>query len=232
MYWQEEGNHNSRLSLEEVIDVLFSIDCKQLPVDHAFALSNSILQQLPWMQGDARCGIHQIHVAASQNGWERPQAGSGQMLCLSKRTRLTLRIPAEQLQQVRALVGMTLDVDGHKLSIGPYKTRSLSNMGTIFSRYVVSSQDETEDQFLQRCAQALGEMDIRVRKALSGMPHDIHTPHQIIATRSLMLADLSSEESLRLQQQGLGEQRFLGCGIFMPHKGIDAVKEVQDDDKK
>ncbi|MCU7959935.1 MAG: type I-MYXAN CRISPR-associated protein Cas6/Cmx6 [gamma proteobacterium symbiont of Bathyaustriella thionipta] len=232
MYWQEEDNHNSRGSLTEVIDVLFNIDCKQLPVDHAFALSNSILQQLPWMQNDSRCGIHQIHVAASQNGWERPQAGSGQMLCLSKRTKLTLRIAAEQLPQAGALVGSTLDVDGHKLSIGRYKTRPLSNLGTVFSRYVVSSRDETEDQFLQRCAQALAKMDIRVRKALSGMPHDIHTPQQIIATRSLMLADLSPEESLHLQQQGLGEQRFLGCGIFMPHKGIDAVKKVQDDDKK
>jgi CRISPR/Cas system CSM-associated protein Csm4 (group 5 of RAMP superfamily) len=42
-----------------------------------------------------------------------------------------------------------------------------------------------------------------------------------------MLADLKPEESLRLQQQGLGPHRLMGCGIFIPHKGIDAVHKPQ-----
>ncbi|MBV5275414.1 MAG: type I-MYXAN CRISPR-associated protein Cas6/Cmx6, partial [Lamprocystis purpurea] len=44
-----------------------------------------------------------------------------------------------------------------------------------------------------------------------------------ITTRSLLLAGLKPDESLRLQQQGLGLHRLMGCGIFIPHKGIDAV---------
>jgi hypothetical protein len=40
-----------------------------------------------------------------------------------------------------------------------------------------------------------------------------------------MLADLSTDESIRLQQQGLGPRRLMGCGIFIPHKGIDAVSK-------
>jgi hypothetical protein len=44
-----------------------------------------------------------------------------------------------------------------------------------------------------------------------------------------MLADLTAEESVRLQEQGLGPLRQMGCGIFIPHKGIDAVKKAEDD---
>jgi hypothetical protein len=38
-----------------------------------------------------------------------------------------------------------------------------------------------------------------------------------------MLHALSPEQSLRLQQHGLGPQRLLGCGIFVPHKSAAAV---------
>jgi hypothetical protein len=65
-----------------------------------------------------------------------------------------------------------------------------------------------------------------VRKALCGKATPLATPNGMVHTRSLMLADLSVEESVRLQQHGLGPHRELGCGIFIPHKGVDAVKSL------
>ena len=38
-----------------------------------------------------------------------------------------------------------------------------------------------------------------------------------------MIDGLSVEDSLRLQREGLGPGRMLGFGVFLPHKGIDAV---------
>jgi len=43
-----------------------------------------------------------------------------------------------------------------------------------------------------------------------------------------MIADLEVEESLRLQQKGLGPYRYLGCGLFIPHKGIDDIRKKKD----
>jgi CRISPR/Cas system CSM-associated protein Csm4 (group 5 of RAMP superfamily) len=43
-----------------------------------------------------------------------------------------------------------------------------------------------------------------------------------------MLADLAVEESVRLQQRGLGPGRTLGCGLFLPHKDINEVRQVLD----
>jgi hypothetical protein len=33
--------------------------------------------------------------------------------------------------------------------------------------------------------------------------------------------------SVTLQEQGIGEHRLLGCGLFLPQKGIESVDEVQ-----
>jgi hypothetical protein len=41
----------------------------------------------------------------------------------------------------------------------------------------------------------------------------------------LMIADLEIEESVRLQQSGLGPYRHLGCGVFIPHKDINEIKK-------
>ena len=38
-----------------------------------------------------------------------------------------------------------------------------------------------------------------------------------------MLADLLPEDSVKLQEVGLGPARKLGCGLFMPQKDIKAV---------
>ena len=41
---------------------------------------------------------------------------------------------------------------------------------------------------------------------------------------SLVIHDLKPEESLRLQGAGLGNNRFLGCGVFMPYKVISGLE--------
>jgi len=44
-----------------------------------------------------------------------------------------------------------------------------------------------------------------------------------------MIADLSKENSIKLQDVGVGIGRIFGCGIFLPHKSIDAVANFKED---
>ena len=53
-------------------------------------------------------------------------------------------------------------------------------------------------------------------------------PGKTLGARSLMIDGLDVTESVLLQQQGLGDGRKFGCGLFLPHKGIDAVNETQE----
>lgn len=230
MFWQEETSRDQFQVPDAIVDLVFSIDCRELPVDHAYALSYALRRALPWIADDDRIGVHAVHVAGSQNGWERPVHGSDQRLVLSRRTKLAIRVPSERRDALQGeLEGATLDVAGCALTVGKGKIRPLSKQTTLFSRYVVIPGEQDENAFLHWAAAELKKRDIRVRKALCGKATSLQTPEGPLPTRSLMLADLTLEESLRLQQEGLGSHRHMGCGIFIPHKGIDAVKKSEDD---
>jgi len=78
---------------------------------------------------------------------------------------------------------------------------------------------------LVQCWAALG---IAPEATLCGRMTRIATPAGSHETRSLMLAGLSFAQSLRLQRQGLGAERKLGCGLFIPHKGIGDLRASSD----
>lgn len=226
MFWQEEDTEKNFEVPPDVVDVLFALDCKRLPVDHAHALSRAIAGVLPWFDEEPSIGLHTIHVAGSQNGWERPEHGTGIHLMVSRRTKLAIRVHRERLDHlIQGLRGLTLDVAGCPLTLGEGKPRPLSKETTLFSRFVVSQVVDSEETFLARTAEELARLDIRIRKALCGKTRALAIPGGALQTRSLLLADLSPEESIRLQQRGLGPHRAMGCGIFIPHKGIDSVRK-------
>jgi CRISPR-associated protein Cas6 len=232
MFWQEDKSSKDFKIPDDVVDLLFDIQCRELHVDHVHTLSEALKRRLPWLaEEDGEIGIHALHVAGSQNGWERPDPELGQKLQLSRRTKLVIRVPKARIEQIRQeLNGVTLDIAGCAMTVGQAKIRKLSSQGTIFARHIVlePGEAEDEDRFMQRIVDELKSRGIRVRKALCGRTGHIDTPDGPVATRSLMLAELDPEESVELQQQGLGPLRDKGCGIFLPHKGIDAVKKEDD----
>lgn len=228
MFWQDEEDTPEVTVPDAVVDVMFTLQCRSIPVDHAYALSRALLDAVPWL-ADTGAGIHTIHVAGSQNGWERPSHGVDQHLLLSRRTKLSIRVPQQCVADLTtALAGRTFDIGGAALGIGEGKPKPLGKEPTLFARYVAGPADLDEEAFLRWAAATLQEqLDIRLRKALCGKETPLATPEGAIVTRSLMLADLKPDESLRLQQAGLGPHRVMGCGLFIPHKGIDAVHKPQ-----
>jgi CRISPR-associated protein Cas6 len=230
MFWQEDDSATPFQVPETIVDLLFSIECREIPVDHAHALSRELKKALPEIDSDERIAVHTIHVAGSQNGWERPAHSPDERLVVSRRTKLALRVPKERAGEItERLRGATLDLDGCRLTIGTAKERLLSKQGTLFARYVACAADEDEMRFLERMARELARLGIRVRKAMCGKTTQIHTPEGPLHTRSLMLADLTAEEAVKLQEKGIGPGREMGLGIFLPHKGIDAVTKAGDD---
>ena len=220
MYWSEDSDKAAVSVPDDVVDLAFAIDCRHLPVDHAHALSQALLRALPWLDTEDQVGIHLIHGAESGHGWQRPGDGAQQLLHLSRRTRLVLRLPQARVRDARQMSGMTLEIDGFPMGIGAARVRRLSPLTTLFARYVVAGEHESEGQFLQQAADELARMGIVARKLLCGKSHRFSLPGETVFTRRLMVGDLSVEDSVKLQQHGLGPGRKLGCGLFLPHKGI------------
>jgi len=230
MFWTEESDKEAPFVVpNDIVDLAFQITCPTLPLDHAHALSSQLIKVLPWLDEEQRAGIHLIHGAASGNGWVRPEAAPGELLHLSRRTRMRIRVPRTRLDEAQALTGEKLDIDGHSLEVGKAEVHKLSPLSTLFSRYVITREGADEEQFLEEAAAALRELDIDCRKMLCGITHTHAFPDRVMLTRSLMVAELPPEQSVHLQQVGLGDGRMIGCGLFIPHKGIRPVKENDDE---
>jgi len=234
MFWEENDNKVGFDVDDSVVDLLFSLECRELPVDHIQPLSAAIRQALD--HDDellSAIAINPIHLAGSQNGWERPDPSLGQNLILSKRTTLVLRLKKQQQKSIiEKLQDRTLNIEGFELTLRKPKVRKLSKDGTVFSRAIVCEENETEDEaaFLKRMQKELALKGIVIRKALCGKTSSFQTDQGEIHTRSLMLAEIPPELSVKLQQEGVGEHQHFGCGIFIPHKGIAAVGESTDDE--
>ncbi len=226
LYWHESPEEQEYDVSDEVMDLSFKLIGSSIPVDHAYVLSQTLAEVMPWLAEEPEAGVHLIHVANSANGWQRPE-NPNDLLHLSRRARLTLRLPKHRLAEAEQLKGETLNMSLGKLTLGDTSRKKLSKLTTVFSRYIEADREQNEDEFLQSVVSRLGAMDIKVRKMLSGLSHRFETPQGPLFTRSLMLADLDVKESVRLQRLGLGGGRKIGFGLFIPHKGIEAVNKTQ-----
>jgi CRISPR-associated protein Cas6 len=227
MYWQETRKDEVAPNTDDVTDIAYQIRCRSLPVDHAWALSEAVQKILPWISSEAGAGVHTIHVAESGNGWMRPE-GADDLLQLSRRTKLQIRVPRHRVAEAEQLVGKTLDVAGHELTVEKATLKPLTPFAAVFSRYVESDDTQDENAFLAATLRELGQLGVRPLKMLCGIEKTLGTPDGPVRTRSLMIADLTLPESLRLLQRGLGARRALGCGLFLPHKDIKELSPAQE----
>ena len=205
MFWNDDKDRQPAFVIsDEVVDLAYRIGCPTLPLDHAHSLSSALLQALPWLADEETAGVHLIHGAASGNGWFRPEDTENELLHLSRRTRMRLRVPKNRLQDARALSGQTLDIEGHPLEIGKSEVFMLSSLPTLFSRYVLTQAEHDETQFLEDAANGSESYGYTLQEnARWYHAHDEFSRWPVV-TRSLMVADLEPEQSVRLQQTWSG----------------------------
>ena len=223
MYWNDDKKTEEFKVSDDIIDLSFVIKCKCLPLEHMQALSESLCTVLPWLKEDKFAGIHPINGAESGNGWVRSD-DPNELIYLSRRQKMTLRLPKEHLESAESLEGTTINVDGHDIEVGKSSIKKLSDLPTAFCRSIMIDGRMVEDDFLRWAYEELKTLDITVSKMMAGKERVIKlSDNSERVTRSLMLAELEKAEAVRLQQHGLGEGRKLGCGIFLPQKDIKAV---------
>lgn len=227
MFWREDDDSKEEFQVpEDVFDLVFRLRGSALDIDHAYTLSQALRQHLPADTCD-RIGVHGVRLAGSGNGWNRPEEIDAE-LPLSRRSRLIIRVHRDDSAAVEALTNLSLQLGKHAIEVGESSVRKLSHQGTLHARAISCDPQQPEQEFLQDVAAQLQQMGVDVAKMICGRAGEIRTAERSIFTRALMIADLTPEESVRLQQRGLGQAHLLGCGLFLPHKGIDAVYEPQE----
>lgn len=217
MYWQDEEEQELELPTR-IVDLVFNMESRMLPVDHAHALREAVIRELPWLDDEPDAAIQHIFPADSGNGWTGPEEAGEHYFYPSRRTKFVLRLPAAHLEKAQQLSGKTLKIQDCSVNIKRSSTRPLSREVNLYARYVAGPADE--QAFLEEVVGKLKELGVRARKLVCGKSGSIATPDGAISVRSVLLADLKLEESFLLQEHGVGEHRKLGCGIFLPHKSV------------
>ncbi len=223
--WEEDEKILLKDS-SQMIDVAFHINCKTLPYDHAFELSQKIINLLPWMKKSKLSGIQTLHGPDSGNGWVRSENDE---IFLSKRTRLILRVPRSEVSKTKSLESEVIKVLGSDIKIGKSTTKSFLVVRDLICRFVLCDDSQDEEEFLSSVRNELRNHNIVIKKAICGKTKNLMINGNKKFTRSLMIADLSKENSILLQDLGVGDGRLFGCGIFLPHKSIDAVANFKED---
>jgi CRISPR-associated protein Cas6 len=190
------------------IDVAFSLSGDSLPIDHGYALY-SALAHLDgvghWLHETEEVAIHRI----------RGQYATDGLLKLNGRSRLALRLPAAVLPNVLPIAGASFEVGGHKLRIGVPSSSLLKGADAVYAHVVTTRNGQDEDRFDAEIRRQLDALDIGA-KATRGKRRVFRVRDKTVVGHSVEVSGLTAEESIRLQEAGLGGRRKLGCGIFLP----------------
>lgn len=196
-----------------VVDVAFDVAGTSLPVEHAWPLLAAVEARLPWLAGEALAGIHPLRATATAYG----------LALIARRAKLVLRLPEARLTDALRLEGAELDVGGSPLRIGGGRARPLAPSATLSAQRVASRSGDAVG-FEAEVAAALERLDIAAR-LISGRRREGRAGERTIAGFALTLHGLGAADSLRIQSAGLGDERRVGWGVFVPAKLIQAADE-------
>ena len=198
----------------QVVDVVFAVEGTSLPADHAWPLLQAILRRLPWLAGEALAGIHPLRAAPTTYG----------VVLLAQRAKLVLRVPEARVPDCLALQDADLDIAGSTIVVGAGTARRLRPSATLAAERVVSEAGDARgfESDVRHALQAL-EVDGAL---ISGRRRQASAGGRGIAGYALALHGLSAADSLRVQSVGIGGDRRLGWGVFVPAKSISAAGEA------
>jgi CRISPR-associated protein Cas6 len=212
------------------VDLCFTVK-GSLPLDHGYALYGALSRAVPALHGNGACGVHRI-------GGERAKEGH---LELTAKSRLRLRVPEREVAHYIGLSGERLEVAGHVVEVLFPRVEALAPAANLAARIVTfkgaaprereggaggKEHGPTPEEFLATCRAHLEAMEIKGEPALVAAAREpwigkplrrvLDVKGRKIVGYAMQVAGLTAEESIRLQEEGLGGRRRMGCGLFMP----------------
>ncbi len=193
-----------------MIDVVFELSGDMLPAAYPYALWEELIRLIPEFAAAKDVGVVPLRMAEGNEG-----------MLLPKRAKLTLRLPQALAKAASSLSQQQLRVAGNALQLGASKIREIQPFSTLHAQLVTGADDEIE--FIAEVEAALAAMDVKA-KLICGQRRSLADAERAITGYSLVLHDLTPDDSLQVQYAGLGAERRYGCGIFVPYKSISSFE--------
>jgi len=209
------------------VDVAFSLTGSSIPVDHGYCLFSAVSRVVPQVHKSREIGIHPIS----------GRLIGSRTLALTPTSCLTLRLPQEQLGQVLPLAGKLLQLGDSRVRVGVPHTRALRPSKRLYSRVVIIKGFSEPQLFLDAVVRQLAALGIHGEASLVeqqgvadsnvGKLSGSHSPYLRRTVRicskdivgfAVLVGNLRENDSVLLQETGIGGRRRFGCGVFVPVK--------------
>lgn len=188
----------------QFIDIHFPIVGRTIAVDHGYALFASICRVLPEFHSRDDVGLALVRGKYLGNG----------LLSLNKLSGIRIRLPDDSLPDFIGLSGNTLIVDGSRLTLCTPTIYQIIPRTALYSHIVTTKNGNDEQRFLTAIKEQMDALDIQ-REFFIGRRKTFKVSGKQIVGYSLLVTGLTADESISLQEHGLGGRRKMGCGIFI-----------------
>lgn len=193
----------------ETIELRFGVVGQRVPLEHEYLLYSALSKAIDerhhgWMHS-ADVAVLPISGRYTGNGW----------LSLNSRSSFALRMSAHDVPIVLGVAGKSLRIGGDTLRVGVASVHPLRPAATLHARIVTTRNGEDEERFDAEVARQLSTLSIK-GSVQRGRRRYVVVKDKKIVGHELLVANLTAEESLKLQEHGIGGRRKMGCGVFAP----------------
>lgn len=194
------------------VELSFRVIGETLPADHGYGLYSAIAHLCPDIHEQDGVSILTIPGEPDRKG----------KIHLSRSSQLRIRLPyePEKLALALPLAGQTLTIGKHSVQLAIPQIHPLRPVDKLRSRIVTIKKFQEPEPFKEAAQRQLDALGIQGNLILplneEGEPSRkaIKIKTYSVVGFSLIVTDLNEEDSLKLQQHGLGGKHRMGCGIF------------------
>ncbi len=193
------------------VDLAFRLMGSKLSVDHGYALYAAINRLIPQLHDAKNIGVHPVRGRYD---------GAGDLLLMPS-SRLIIRLPDGCIRVYLKLAGKSLDVDGYQLRVGVPETRALRAAAILYARLVTIKGFMEPTAFLEAAKRQMQEMGVAATLQ-AGERRTLRLKDKQVVGFEVIATHLTAEESVRVQEIGIGGRRRMGCGVFVPRRSCPA----------
>lgn len=181
-----------------------------IAVDHGYHVYAGLSKVLAPLHSANGIGVHPI----------RGRQIGDRMLQIMPWSSLRIRTPQEHIGVMVGLAGRTISVGDCQVRLGVPKVLALEPATGLRSRIVTIKGMLDAEAFAQAVRRQLNAAEIGERVQLTiGKRRTIRIRDKEVVGFEVILEGLTADESIKIQEHGIGGRRHMGCGVFVLSNG-------------
>ena len=211
MYLRAQGSMLQGVNDAPFIELSYPVRGRSLPADHGYGLYAAIVHLQPAVRQESELSILTVPGIPDREG----------KILLTEQSHLRIRVPVSKSRLVYALAGKKIRIGKHEVLIGIPEVSLLQPAPALRARIVTLKGHTEPEDFLAAAQRQLdsleiaGEIQIPLNRDKAPSRKTVKIKCHTIVGFSTEVTGLSDSDSLKLQREGLGGRRHMGCGVFV-----------------